>query len=343
MMIKNEIRFGSSLTKLGAVLAVVASLIGTAAGQTTDKITIQLDFTYIRGNYAPFYVGRDKGFFKEEGIEVTEIRMGRGSADTSQRIGQGTSEFGFADLPTALAVRSQGAPVKAIVATNVVSPLAMLSLKERAPLKKPKDLEGQSIAVTPALSTYYFFRAFASANGVDLSKVTEVSAAPPYEPLLLAGRVTALPGYIDAEIPILAAHAGGYDKLDILRGEEYGYKAFGTGVITSDKIINEQPKLVERFVRAYLKAFKFTIDKPQEAADVLMAVDAKLDRNVLLAQLDADIKHTFTNASTGKCVLGYMDPDRWQSTLDVLVTQKVISNAPKLEDVYTNKFVGGRC
>jgi hypothetical protein len=74
-----------------------------------------------------------------------------------------------------------------------------------------------------------------------------------------------------------------------------------------------------------------------------MAVDAKLDRNVLLAQLDADIKHTFTNASTGKCGLGYMDPDRWQSTLDVLVTQKVISNAPKLEDVYTNKFVGGRC
>ena len=283
LMIKNHAKFGSSLKKWATAAALGASLVGTATAQTADKITIQLDFTYIRGNYAPFYVGRDKGIFKEEDIEVTEIRLGRGSADTSQRIGQGTSEFGFADLPTALAVRSQGAPVKAIVATNVVSPLVMLSLKERAPLKKPKDLEGQSIAVTPALSTYYFFRAFASANGVDLSKVTEVSAAPPYEPLLLAGRVTALPGYIDAEIPILAAHAGGYDKLDILHGEDYGYKAFGTGVITSDKIINEQPKLVERFVRAYLKALKFTIDKPQEAADVLMAVDGKLDRKVLLA------------------------------------------------------------
>src|SRR5690606_19627182 len=214
---------------------------------------------------------------------------------------------------------SQGAPVKAILATNVVSPLAMLSLNSRTPLKKPKDLEGQSIAVTPALSTYYFFRTFAASNGVDLTKVTEVSAAPPYEPLLLAGRVTALPGYIDAEIPILAAHAGGYDKLDILRGEEYGYKAFGTGVITSDKIAKEKPQLIERFLRAYIKALQFTIDKPQEAADVLMNVDSKLDRAVLLAQLDADIKYTFTNASTEKCGLGYMDPARWQSTLNVLV------------------------
>ena len=52
----------------------------------------------------------------------------------------------------------------------------------------------------------------------------------------MAGRVTALPGYIDAEIPILAKHASGYDKLDILIGSKYGYAAFGTGIITSDKV-----------------------------------------------------------------------------------------------------------
>jgi len=332
-----------NLAIVAAAALVGVSCVSGARAQAPEKITIQLDFTYLRGNYAPFFIGRDKDMFKDEGIEVTEIRMGRGSADTSQRVAQGTSEFGFADLPTALVVRSQGAPVKAIAATNVVSPLAMLALNARAQLKKPKDLEGQSIAVTPALSTYYFFRAFAAANGVELSKVTEVSAAPPYEPLLLAGRVTALPGYIDAEIPILAGHAGGYDKLDILRGEEYGYKAFGTGIITSDKIISEKPKLVERFLRAYLKALKYTIDRPQEAADALMKADGKLDRKVLIDQLDADIKYTFTNATTDKCGLGYMDPARWESTLNVLVTQKVISNAPKLDDVYTNKFLGGRC
>lgn len=345
---RQAIRPSNSILHRNGIIARAVGLFGIVmtsaiSANAADQITIQLDFTYIRGNYAPFFIARANGMFKEENIEVTDIRMGRGSADTSQRIGQGTSQFGFADLATALVVRSQGAPIKAILATNVVSPLAMLSLNAKHSLKKPKDLEGQSIAVTPALSTYYFFRAFAAANGVDLSKVTEVSAAPPYEPLLLAGRVTALPGYIDAEIPILAAHAGGLSKLDVLRGEEYGYKAFGTGIITSDKVIKEQPKLVERFIRAYQKAFKLTIEKPQQAVDVLMAVDPKLDRAVLLAQLEADIKYTFTNASTDKCGLGYMDPARWQSTLNVLVTQKVISTAPKLEDVYTNKFIGGRC
>ena len=325
-----------------AVIAVLAFLAGGKA-EAADSITVQLDYTYIRGNYAPFYVARDMGMFKDESIDVTEIRVGRGSADTSQRIGKGTSEFGFADLPTALVVRSQGAPIKAIFATSVVSPLAIVSLNEKAHLKKPKDLEGQSVAVTPALSTYYFFHAFAAANGVDLSKVTEVSAAPPYEPLVLSGRVTALPGYTDAEIPILAAHAGGYDKLDILLGEDYGYKTFGTGLITSDKVLAEQPDLVARFVRAYQKALKYTIDNPAGAVDVLMVVDAKLDRAILLAQLRADIDHTFTNATTERCGLGYMDPARWESTLNVLSTQKIINNAPRLDDVYTNKFIGGGC
>lgn len=326
-------------------LAVTAGacLLVASNAQAADKITIQLDYLYIRGDYAPFYIARDKGLFKNENIDVTEIRVGRGSADTSQRIGKGTSEFGFADLPTMLAVRAQGAPIKAIFATNVISPLAMLSIADKAPLKKPKDLEGQSIAVTPALSTYYFFHAFAAANGVDLSKVKEVSAAPPYEPLILSGRVTALPGYVDAEIPILAAHAGGYQKLDILRGEDYGYRAFGTGLITSDKVLSEHPDLVARFVRAYQKALKYAIDNPQDAVDVLMAEDSKLDRETLLAQINADIKDTFTNRSTEKCGLGYMDPARWQSTLNVLVSQKVISTAPKLDDVYTNKFIGGGC
>ena len=96
-------------------------------------------------------------------------------------------------------------------------------------------------------------------------------------------------------------------------------------------------------MRAYQKALQFTIDKPGEAVDVLMAADSKLDPKVLMAQLDADIKYTFTNATTEKCGLGYMDPARWDSTLKVLVDQKVITTIPKLEDVYTNKFIGKRC
>ena len=74
-MIKNHAKFGSSLKMWATAAALGASLVGTATAQTADKITIQLDFTYIRGNYAPFYVGRDKGIFKEENIEVTEIRL----------------------------------------------------------------------------------------------------------------------------------------------------------------------------------------------------------------------------------------------------------------------------
>jgi NitT/TauT family transport system substrate-binding protein len=347
---KHFVRSKFYFARLNIFCAAATVFIGVASlpyvsseAEAADQISIQLDFTYIRGDYAPFYVARDKGMFREENIDVTEIRMGRGSADTAQRIGQGTSEFGFADLPTMLVVRSKGAPIVALAAVNAISPLAMISLNEKSPLKKPKDLEGQSVAVTPALSTYYFFHAFASKNGVDLTKVKEVSAAPPYEPLLLSGRVTALPGYIDAEIPELASHAGGMSKLDILLGEDFGYRAFGTGIITSEKVLSEKPDLVQRFMRAYLKAFQYTIKNPDDAVAVLKAVDEKLSVPTLRAQLQADIDKTFTNASTEKCGIGYMDPARWTSTLDVLLSEKVIADAPKLSDIFTNKYISTAC
>ena len=118
---------------------------------------------------------------------------------------------------------------------------------------------------------------------VDLSKVTECPAAPPYQPLLLAGRVTRAAGLHRRRNPDLAAHAGGYDKLDILRRRRLRLQSVRH---RRDYQRQDHQRAAEvgseRFVRAYLKAFKFTIDKPQEAADVLMAVDAKLDRNVLL-------------------------------------------------------------
>src|SRR5580704_16268673 len=108
-----------------AAVTLAVCLWGTAA-LAADKVSVQLDYV-VRGNHAMFFVAQEKGYFTDNGIEVTTIQKGTGSPNAMRLVGNGNAEFGFGDLPTLAVVRSQDVPVVALVAVNQHSPLAMLA------------------------------------------------------------------------------------------------------------------------------------------------------------------------------------------------------------------------
>jgi NitT/TauT family transport system substrate-binding protein len=154
-----------------------------------------------------FFLAQEKGYFKENGINVTAIRKGTGTPDALRLVANGNADFGFGDLPTLAVSRSQGLPVVAIAAVNQHSPLAMISLAKHKPLAKVTDLKGWNIGIHPAGSTYVFFKALLAANGMSEADLTKSTVSPPYENYLLLKKVDAVPGYIDAEVPERAARA----------------------------------------------------------------------------------------------------------------------------------------
>jgi NitT/TauT family transport system substrate-binding protein len=98
-------------------------MLATPRAQAADPVTVQLDWV-VRGDHAPFFVARDKGFFHDAGIDVSAIQKGSGSVDALRLVANGNAQFGFADLPTLLVARGQGLPVVALVAVNQESPQA---------------------------------------------------------------------------------------------------------------------------------------------------------------------------------------------------------------------------
>ena len=114
-----------------------------------------------------------------------------------------------------------------------------------------------------------FLKAFLKANGMSLDDIKQSTVNPPYENYLLLGRVDAVPGYLDAEVPELEAKAGGPGSLSIMQGSEFGYVVYGSGLFTSEKMIAEHSDVVQRFVNAYLQAFADVIKNPEEAADLI--------------------------------------------------------------------------
>jgi len=323
---------------LGAVIAGAMSANASVAF-AADDVSVQLDWL-VRGNHAMFFVAKEKGYFTQAGINVTAIRKGTGSTDALKLVSNGNADFGFSDLPTLQVGRSQSLPVVALVAVNQESPLAMISIKDKHPMSKPADMKGMNLGVHPSGSTYVFLKAFIAKNNLNLADFKQSTVAPPYENMLLLGRVDLVPGYIDAEVPELEAKAGGPGSLSILLGADYGYNAYGSGVFTSEKMIADKPDVVQRFVTAYLQGFKFVVDNPQEAVDIVVRANPeyKGKEETLLKQLNADIKSTFFSAYTKLHGIGVISDKQWTETAQVLQEQGLLPATFKSAGGFNSSF-----
>ncbi|MBV2157030.1 hypothetical protein EUC41_27800 [Achromobacter denitrificans] len=312
--------------RFSALFGVLA-LFGAAA-HAADDVTVQLDWV-VRGNHAPFFVAKEKGYFTDQGINVTAIRKGTGSTDALRLVANGNADFGFADLPTLMVGRSQGVANSALLAVNQKTPLAIISLKKHFDLKNAAQLKDANIGVHPSGSTYIFLKAALAKNGLSLANIKQSTVSPPYENLLLLNRVNVVPGYIDAEVPELEHKAGGPGSLSILHGEDLGIQSYGSGVFTSDKNIAQRADLVQRFVAAYSKAFADVVQNPEAAADTLIKSNPeyKGKKEMLVAQLRADLDFTFFSDQTKTHGIGWIDPALWRSSAAIFKEQGALAGS----------------
>lgn len=315
-------------------------LAGVAELRAADQVSVQLDYV-VRGNHAMFFVAKEKGYFAKNGLDVTAIRRGSGSANTMRLIGNGNAEFGFGDLPTLAVARSQNVPVVALAAVNQKSPMAMISIASKHKLTKPQDLKGLNVAVQPTGATYIFLRAFLAANGMTEDDIKRATVSPPYENYLLLGRVDAVPGYIDAEVPELEAKAGGAGSLSILLGSDFGYQVYGSGLVTSERMIAEKPDIVQRFVNAYMQAFADVVQNPAEAAEIIIKANPEYEpkKDVLIAQLQADIKSSFFSDDTKVNGIGWMTKEAWERTIKTLTEQGAIKHPVDPAAAFSDRFL----
>src|SRR5258708_24295687 len=90
-------------TVLLAAMAIVGTLSAfppPASAQGKDKVVLLLNW-YVYSEHAPFFLGKERGYFDQEGIDL-DIQEGRGSGVTVQAVAAGTAQVGFGDRPTTL-------------------------------------------------------------------------------------------------------------------------------------------------------------------------------------------------------------------------------------------------
>ena len=107
-----------------AAIAAVAAFGALAGAQTLDKFQFRLNWT-LYGEHAPFFVARDKGFYKEEGLDV-EILEGSGSTTVAQLVANLTNPVAYVDAATMMRGIGAGMPIKAVGVTLQQSPMSFI-------------------------------------------------------------------------------------------------------------------------------------------------------------------------------------------------------------------------
>jgi NitT/TauT family transport system substrate-binding protein len=312
--------------------AVLLACFGAAAAHGQDAISLRLNW-YLGGLHVPFYYGKDLGFFKQEGIDLT-INEGRGSANTVQVVAAGSDTFGMADSSSLITTASKGADVKSVMSLLNSTGFSVVSLAS-SNIRKPKDLEGKSLAVSPGDPLGQLFRALAAHNKLDLNTIKFVQVDPAAKVVsVLEKKVDALLGGADDQF-FLIKYKG--VEPHALRYADHGANIVGMTIVTTGNLIKTKPDLVRRFVRASVRSWEEAKKNPQAAVDAAMKVKPDLNRQSTLDQMMVDFELLDSVNSKGR--IGQGAQADWDQTISLLRQYRDLDTKEPWTTFHTNEFV----
>ncbi len=312
--------------------------IATAAPLT--KVTIALGYIP-DAQFAPFYVALNKGYYREQGLDVT-FKHGI-VPDLIKLLGVGDEDINFAVASgdEIIPARLQGIPVVYAMTWYRQYPVAAASIVGKGPtLKSPADLKGHTVGVPgPFGSSYIGLQALLKAGGLTLNDIQLKSINFTQVASLSQGQVDAAMVYAANEPVQLRSQ--GFD-VSTLMVSDYA-KLASNGLATNEKTLKDNPNLVGKVVQATLRGVKETVDNPSAAFDQSLkeVPEAVKNKDLQLKVLQETVKlmQPKPNDPATTHPLGWTDPAVWSATQDFLLEIKVIPQKGDVGKMFTNQFV----
>jgi NitT/TauT family transport system substrate-binding protein len=332
-----------SLIKAGACLGGAAMLGAPAVVLAQEtKLRFILDWR-MEGGAAPWLYTLEKGYFKNEGLDVT-IDAGSGSSAAIQRVASGAYEIGFGDFNSIIEFMSNNAAdpnarVQGVYVVYEQSPAAVFALKKSG-IVKPKDLEGKKLGAPVFDGGRKAFPIFAKANGIDLAKINWTSMdAALRETMLVRGEVDAITGFYFSGLMSLLARGAKEEDIVSMRYMDHNARMYGSTIITTPKFAQANSKAVAGFVKAFNRGLKETLAKPQEALAFVKKRDALIDEALELRRWKLIADNFVLTPETKKSGLGDVDKARFATNVAQVVDALGLKTPVDPATVFTAQFL----
>lgn len=311
---------------------------GAALAQGGAKITFLTNYVF-HGRHSPFFVGLEKGFYKEAGFDIA-IQPATGSGFVLSALEGNKADYGMADAGTVVQAVAKGAKAKAFAVFMDISPNGVASLR---PLPTPQSIGNAPVAAGLTDSIRVTLPIIYKLNGLDPASIQWVATDPSaYMSLLLGGRVDVITATVDGDIPAIRKVADQQGKtVHFSAFAGWGYDVFGFVMVTRAERIADKPDEVKRFSAATAKAVAYALANPEETVQIMVKHNPTLDPTTTLAQWKQSMLAINTDY-VKKHGYGAATPERVQRTIDLVREALKIEAQLKPEDVLAPGFVAPR-
>jgi NitT/TauT family transport system substrate-binding protein len=322
---------------LSTTAALAAAAAGPALAQGKQKVTLLLNW-YLYSEHAPFFLGKERGYFDQEGIDL-EIQEGRGAGVTVQAVAAGSAQFGYADVATMIKAGAKGAPVVAVGVLLQTSPMAVMGFSEKN-IKTPADIKGKTIVLTPGDSMSQVWPLMMQKTGLKDTDFKILSGdAKTKMNALITGQADLTMGYVmDQPVKLLDATK---KPVTSIRFADYGVNLVCSGIIVQKDFLKQNPDLVKRFMRAATRTMEEAAKNPEAAVDAMLKADPKSGvRDSLIGGMKQTIalyQAPGMPATRPYRVAAKTMNDSFQMLLEYGGVDK--TTAGKAEDYYTNDYL----
>jgi ABC-type nitrate/sulfonate/bicarbonate transport system substrate-binding protein len=272
-------------TFLATSTALAAGLGAPAAFAQSGRLTplkFTLDFR-INGQTAPFFLAHSKGYYRDEGLDVS-IDTGAGSVASITRIASGVYQMGLGDISSLVEFNAQnaGTPVvQAVYQYYNRAPFVIIGRKDRGVTHDFPSLQGKKVAAAAVESTRRAWPMVARKKGMKPDafawQTTDFSAR---DNVMVRGDVDAATYFHDSAVSLFARMK--MDELSVLKYSDAGVDLYGNAILASSRLIVENPKLVAAFLRATNRAIMETIANPAPSIAAMRQREPILDEKVEL-------------------------------------------------------------
>ena len=313
------------------MLAGIFSCRASGSGNLRE-ITVILDWVP-NTNHTGIYVARDRGYYREAGLEVEIIQPSEGGSADLIAAGKGDFGISYQEQVTYARTAGDALPIVAVAAIIQHNTSGFASPADRG-IETPADFEGKRYGGWGSPTEVAMLKGLMEKYGADYQKLEVVNIGA-------SDFFTSVERDVDFAWIFygwdgIKAELIGFDLDFMLLQDLDPVLDFYTPlIITGEDIIKNDQELVRDFLEATQRGYSFAIDDPQKAAEIFLQENSELDRDMVIASQ----KYLSENYVSYEEGWGFMRLEIWESFSSWMYENGLLNSVLEADKAFTNEFL----
>lgn len=309
---------------------------GTATEEKLTPITLQLKWVP-QAQFAGYYVALEKGYYKEEGLDVT-IAPGGPDIVAEQQVANGAADIGIDWVASLLPHQEQGLPLVQIAQIFQKSGLLLVSKKD-AGINSPEDLAGKNVGNWMGGNEFEIlalFDKYGLDKNADLSFVKQAFTMDQF----LNGELDAASAMTYNEYHVVLESGVPESDLSVIDMNDEGVAMLEDNLFANAEWLEENKEVAAKFVRASIKGWQDAIADQEGAVDIIMAQaeEGSTSKEHQLTMMQ-EVAKLVAPEGFDPANIGMIDKEAFQQTADIAHKFGVIKEPADVTKAYTTEIV----